>query len=167
MSNHTFKTALAAHIEARNFINKKHNDFHPLAMAAMAPFVGQKICKADGSLLAKVEKCLADFVPLVLTEGWQAYYSTGHGYNLTLNLKAWRQVQKAGEKYSVSCYEETALYIAHLQNGILTSLYSDLDKRRTDFTEAEIAKARLEVDKRKEQLREAQSKLAQFGEYDS
>lgn len=160
MSNHTFKTALAAHIAARNFINQKHNDFHPLVMAAMAPFVGQKVCKADGSLLAKVEKCLP---PIAITEGWQAYYSTGHGYSLTLNLKAWRQVQKAGEKYSVSCYEETALYIANLQNGILISLYSDLDKRRTDFTEAEIMQARLEVSRRKEQLSEAESKLFQFG----
>jgi hypothetical protein len=158
-----YDNALQAKIAARNEVNAIANARFADAVAALQPFVGQKVCKVDGSLLAKVEKALTP------TEGGRGgephtWYSTGHGYSVTLNVKVCTSARTKGD-YQIAHYAEDTIYLGDLSNGVLTRLY-DAPNRRTDYSEDFVRAARLEVEKADKAKREAESKVHYFGLYD-
>ena len=159
-----YETALSAKIAARNEVNTLANTSFPDAVAALQPFVGQKVCKVDGSLLAKVEKALP---PALHANGNEAHtwYSTGHGYSLVLNVETCTSAKGKTNDYQIAQYAESTVYLGHLQNGVLTGL-CDAPSLKTDYSEDFVREARLEVEKADKAKREAESKIHYFGLYD-
>lgn len=163
-----YDTALDAKIAARNEVNALANASFPDAVTALQPFVGQKVCKADGSLLEKVKKALP---PTLSANGSEAHtwYSTGHGYSLVLNVKTCtcskaRNATPTND-YQIANYAESTLYLGDLQNGVLTKLHN-APTYKTDYTADFVREARKEVEQADKAKREAESKIHHFGMYD-
>jgi len=155
-----YDDALSAKVAARNEVNSIANVRFADAVAALQPFVGQKVCKVDGSLLEKVKKAL----PETGTDP-HCWYSTGHGYNLVLNVKVCTSARTKGD-YQLAHYAEATVYLGHLNNGVLTGLY-EAPNYKTDYTEQFVRKARLEAEQADKVKREAESKIHHFGMYDN
>lgn len=154
-----YDNALSAKIAARNEVNAIANASFADAIAALQPFVGQKVCKVDGSLLEKVKKALPD-----TSLDPHCWYSTGHGYSLVLNVKVITSAATKGD-YQIAHYAEATVYLGHLSNGVLTELY-DAPSYKTDYTEDFVRAARLEAESADKVKREAESKVHYFGMYD-
>ena len=159
-----YDNALSAKIAARNEVNLLANQSFANAIEALKPFVGQKVCKVDGSLLEKVKKALP---PTMSANGSEAHswYSTGHGYSLVLNVKTCKSARTKGD-YQIAHYAEAQVYLANLRNGVLESVYENAPTFRTDYTEDFVRAARLEVESADKAKREAESKIHYFGLYD-
>lgn len=158
-----YNNTLTAKIAARNEVNALANASFTDAAKALEPFVGQKVCKVDGSLFDKVKKALP---PTISANGAgpHSWYSTGHGYNLVLNVKTCASAKTSGD-YQIAHYAETSVYLGHLNNGVLTKLY-DAPSYRADYTEQFVREARQEAEKADKVKREAESKVHYFGMYD-
>jgi len=157
-------TPLAAKVAAQNEANRIANAMYLPATEALKPFIGQKVCKVDGGLLEKVKKVLPEASAHEGNHGQRPYYSTGHGYSLTLQIRICEEAKRRNGEQG-SYYSEAVLYVADLRDGVLIKLY-DPNTRRTDYTEAEIIEARKAHEAAKTAVREAASKLVWFGEYD-
>lgn len=163
-----YDSELSAKVAARNEVNALANRSFPDAVEALRPFIGQKVCKVDGSLMEKIKKALP---PTMSANGSEAHswYSTGHGYNLVLNVKTaacskgkgWTQ----SNQYQTAHYAESTVYLAHLSNGVLTGLY-DAPNFKTDYSEEFVRDARQEVERADKARRAAESKIHHFGLYD-
>lgn len=150
-------TQLAAKVAAQNEANTLANErFEPI-IKALAPFVGQKICKVDGSLLEKVKKALPVF-PSDFNNS--SFYSTGHGYSLRLDIRTCHAVEPNG-----CAYAESTVYLGSLDNGVLIN-YDKAPNLKTDFTEEYVQEARKEVEAAEKAMRNAEAKLYYFGRYD-
>lgn len=158
-----YDNPLAAKVAARNEVNALANASFAPAIEALQPFVGQKVCKVDGSLLEKVKKALPPAIHANDAEV-HTWYSTGHGYSLVLNVKTCTSARTNGN-YQIAHYAETDLYLGHLQDGVLTGLY-DAPSYRTDYSEEFVREARLEAERAKKAASEAESKIHYFGLYD-
>lgn len=163
-----YDTALAAKVAARNEVNTLANSSFVDAIEALRPFVGQKVCKVDGTLLEKVKRALP---PAISANGSEAHtWYQANSYSLVLNVKtcACSKAPNATPQrdYQHAHYAETTLYLANLSgDGVLTSLYS-YDARKTDYTEEFVRKARLEAEQARKAVSEAESKIHYFGMYD-
>ena len=149
---------LQAKIQARNTANKLANDVFPAIVESLRPFVGQKICNVDGTLLQKVR----DAIPKAPNNhpNLHSFYTTGHGYYLLLNIKVCVVLNQQTH------YADVDLYVAKVSNGVLESFY-DAQNFRSDYTEMEILEARNEVTNARKTLRNAESKIFFFGEHDN
>jgi hypothetical protein len=155
---------LAAKVAAVNLAHQVAKDLYPAFVAALTPFLGQKVQKADGTLLAKVEKVLPK---LPNGPGLIAYVKSGK-YNLTVGIRA-------NENYGgIAMYHEVSLYVADVtsgglggteQPGVLTRFY-DAPDHRSDYTTAEIADLRRKYEAAKKIADAAKSAISDFGEYD-
>lgn len=144
---------LAARVIARNRANANAMALYDAYAKALAPFIGQKILKADGCLLAKVIAVLPT-LPM-------HYYREHSNYSL-------RFVAKECENIQGGCgcvYEETSVYIGDLTNGVLVKLY-ERPTFRTDYCVEEIQMLRQLAEKARDDARQAESKLDGFGFYD-
>ncbi len=123
---------LTAKVKAVNLANAYAMELYPVLAKIFGPFVGYQIEKKDGPLLAKIAKLLPE-MPCTTH-----IHVTRYPGNCIL---AW--LVKTCEMYSDhSClYHEVMLYIGHMSNGILDSLY-DTPHLRTDYTVEEIEEAR-------------------------
>jgi len=163
-----YDNELDAKIAARNEVNALANESYQAAADALRPFVGQKVCKADGSLLKKVQEALPPSIQQSNGDA-HSWYSTGHGYNVVLNVKTSKCTRGKNwtpqNDYQVASYAEATLYIGHLQNGVLTGLY-DAPAYRSDYTAEFVREARKEAAIADEAKRAAESKIHYFGMYD-
>ena len=150
--------ALAAKVAAFNSAHKEANRLVPLVLAALAPFVGQKVMKATGGMMQKVKEALPEMPNTVPLSIW---LRDSHGYSLILNVKA---CQSYGDHFCT--YAEACPYVAELKDGILSKLY-DFTPYRTDFTAGEVLEKRETLAKAKQAARDAESALYPFGEYEN
>ena len=148
---------LSAKIIARNRANAAAISFYDAAAPIVARFLGQKIYKADGSLIAKLEKLLPKLAP--------GSYRFDSRYSLSFVMKEYENVKDAG--YCNCIYQETYVHLGDVTNGILNKLYPRPDKLRSDYTFVEIAARRADAEAKEEAFREADSKLYPFGRYDN
>ncbi len=143
---------LAAKVAARNKVNAEIRQSVPILLAAMRPFVGQKIEKVDGSFTRKFK----DAMPQV---GYVWYLSI---YNVIRTFRA----DAEGPRHTN--YQESQVYLGKTSDGILEELYdfNDADYR-IDFTEAEVYEQRRAVKVARDAMQAWQSKLFYFGEHDN
>ena len=144
---------LAAGDIAKNRANANAMALYDIFAKALAPFVGQKILKADGSFLAKVR---AAFPKIDIF-----YYRNQSNYSVSF-------VAKESENIVGGCgcvYEESTVYIGDLNNGVLVKLY-ERPTFRTDYCVEEIQMLRQLAEKARDDARQAESKLDGFGFYD-
>ena len=118
---------LAARVVATNKAHKYAVELQSKLRAAFAPLVGQKILKADGSLLAKYET----LAPQCAGNDLHVYRHNSN-YSLAWCVKACESVPPHGCVY----YEVTA-YVGDLEGQVLKSLSPALELR-SDYTVKEI-----------------------------
>ena len=173
-----YPSKLAAKVAAQNEANETANSMYQKAVDAITPFLGKKICKDDGGLLEKVKAALPEVTGN--QNEINGYYSTGHGYNLTINIRAYAASVSTRPGFGQHSFTgEAVLYIAEIRDGALTKICEPYI-RRTDYTETEIQDARRVFEEARKVFEEArkvfeearsalsnaQSNLHGFGEYD-
>ena len=154
---HVNRPVLEARVRGVNRANAFANELYPKLVALFTPLIGQKILKADGTLLAKIQKQVDDLG--VLGRHEPHVYRYNSPYSLVYTVKTCEDCN--GHAY----YYETSVYVAHLDNGVLTGLY-DQDLRQTNYSADKVIAAREAYEKAKKAADEAQSALHPFGEYD-
>jgi hypothetical protein len=151
------KARLAAKVKAQNRANQFANELYPKLVKVFEPFIGQKVLKADGTVLAKIQ---SQFPELPSTPGLHVY--PGHS-NYSL-----RWIVRTSEQESdYTClYAESTLYVGDMKNAILASLYPPVHYR-TDYTVEEIESLREAYVLAKRAADNAFSALHPFGENDN
>jgi hypothetical protein len=121
---------------------------------ALAPFVGQKIEKVNGDLLAKVSNALP-MVPFFR-------YRNPSNHSLCYVVKESQSLADGN-----GCvYEEAYVYIGEMSNGVLTKL-CNRPELRTDYDAEEIKQLRMRAEVAREQARNAEAALGSFGMFDN
>lgn len=153
-----YPNSLAAKVAAQNEANKIALDSYYKAIEPLKLLIGEKILKVDLTLLEKVKKSLPE---LTNTNECRAYYNTGAGYSLRIDIT----VNKcfASRDCQIAAYMEATAWLCDLRGIILIKLYEP-PQLRLDFTEGEILAARAELKVAKEKVSSLQSKLFGFGE---
>lgn len=145
---------LKAKIDAVNKVNALRNQFLPMLINVVTPFVGQQIIKVDGELTAKFKKVLPPFP----NNNSEMIYRSRSDYSLCFNAKT-----------SCCCegiwvYHEAGMYVAHLQDGIITSMYEVNETYKTDYKLEEILELRKVCEAKRKAYDNARSALGEFGE---
>jgi len=153
-------TVLQTRVNGVNKANAFANQLSPRLVALFTSFVGQKIEKVDGPLLAKIQK-LVD--ALNLPNGDISVYRHQNNYSLAYTVKSCEVFPAQG--YGHAYYFEQTIYIGDMKNGVLTALKQP-EPLKTDYTVETIEAARETYKKAKAAADNAQSALYPFGEYD-
>ena len=153
---------LAARVRAVNRANEFGRGLFVALTNIFEPLVGQKILKADGTLLEKFKKLLP---PLPCTDGLHVYRHSSN-YSLAWTVKTCEQI-----KDTHNCvYHEVVVYVGDLRGQLLEKLVThqfDEKTYRTDYTADEVKAKRAAYDEAKRLADEARSALYPFGEYDN
>lgn len=147
---------LVARVNAVNKANAYGMELHTQLTAIFAPFVGTKIEKVDGTLLAKVKNLLP---PFPSTPALHVYRQTSN-YSLVYVVKTCELIPPHG-----CIYADTSVYIGEMDVSTLVKL-SDKPVFRTDYTVEEVQANRAAYEAAKKLASEAESKLFPFGEVD-
>ena len=148
---------LAAKVKATNKANAYAMEIHPQLCAVFAPFVGQKIEKVDGSLLAKIAKLMPKFIDGVPLH----VYRYNSNYSLMYVVKTCEMIPPHG-----CTYYEASCYVGEMRDGVLIKL-CDAPKLRTDYTVEEVKANRAAYKAAQQLADDAKGKLHPFGEYDN
>jgi hypothetical protein len=145
---------LAARVKAVNTANAKAGEVYDQLAAIFAPYVGCKIEKADGGLLAKVAKALPEFVGNGL-----------HVYKYASNFSLVWMVKTCEVCDGTACYHEAGVYVGEMRDGVLLKL-CNRPELRSDYTVEEVVANREAYEAAKKIADDVQGKLHPFGEYD-
>jgi len=148
---------LEARIRAVNRANAYANELSAKLKELFRPFVGQKVLKADNTLMEKYKKVLPKFT---CTPNLSVYRYTSE-YSLVFIVKTCE-----GDNNGHAYYHETSVYVGELQNGFLTKVGDEPLNLKTDYTAADITAKRQAYNAAKRLADEALSALHPFGEYD-
>lgn len=147
---------LAAKITARNNVNFLANQTMPKILAALAPFVGQKVRLKEGGMTSKVIAVLRPF------------YSDARCARVWFNVRPYGlevhfQVVVGGENSSTM--QEHGCDLGRVENGILSKIY-DHQPLRTDWTSLEVEKSRTDAQAAREAMHAAEFAFRHFGTHD-
>jgi hypothetical protein len=165
-------TQLAAKVAACNKANAYINTVQPLLVAALAPFLGKKIRKADSVLTEKARAALEAVLPPDDRgyRGIRHWFDCRGGSSLFICVSA-NESYETRHANQCSTYCEAHTCIGAITGGSdLTSIAPPLASehlRRTDYTTEEIRLARERVKEAKRALSQAESAIIDFGEYDN
>lgn len=149
---------LEAKVRATNLANLFANELYDVMAAVFGPFVGQKITKADGSLLAKVQACVPD-IPHGADGEYNIRYWFDHNSKYSLRYGVSADVYHAGgSEYS----RDQSVYIGNMDCQVLVEL-STPEHRRVDWTVEELRAMQEEYRKVKKQADNLCNTLMQFG----
>lgn len=148
---------LNARIVATNRVHAYALNIYPALSEYFTPFVGCKILKADGYLLAKVTK---DMPTLENNHRIQCFIYSDAKYSLK-----WLVRSSESDGDGIAHYGEIVLYIADMQDGVLTKICPKPDYR-CDYTVEEFEAKRAAYKIAKEAADKARSALFPFGEND-
>jgi len=155
---------LETRVRGVNRANEYANALWPRLIAVFTPFVGEKIEKADGTLLLKVQKLVdALKLPNCATPNIMVYRHNSN-YNLAYTVKT-DETYSVDGRYGHAYYHETTIYLGKMDCGVLTQLDA-AETFKTDYTAAEVIANREAYKAAKAAADAAQSKLYPFGEYD-
>jgi hypothetical protein len=149
------KTQLEAKVEARNIVATEHNRLLPLLAAAFAPLVGQKILKADGSLLAKFES----LTPRAAGGPLFSIYKLSSNYSLAFVVRSCVNAERG------CAYDEATVYVGNLDGAVLKDLIAP-QPLPTGYTVAGVLEARKNLEAAKSAFSKAESAVWPFGSYD-
>jgi hypothetical protein len=142
---------LTAKVAAVNKANKYATALYPQLVEIFTPFVGQKILKADGSLLSKFQNLIptSPLEPLV----WRSNAS------LQWNVKVCEFMPPS------SCvYHTSYIYVGTVERSFLTEIFPHPFTGRSDYTVEEILQHRAEYESAKKLADELRGNLSVFGE---
>lgn len=149
---------LACKVAAINRANAYGKEIYKTLTAIFEPLVGEKILKADGSLLAKYAALVPKF----------EYSHALHVYRHTSDYSLAWVVKTCEPLPPHSCmYHESVVYIGDLRGHTLEKLCIHPFDSRSDYTVEEITQKRVDFENAKKALDNARSALYPFGEYDN
>jgi hypothetical protein len=155
MSDH--QDRLNAKVNAVNAAHTAALDLFPKLRAALLPFVGRQVVKADGYLMQKVQKALPE-----LPAGNHLHcFASVKSHTLHWHVKA-DATTPGGHAF----YHEVSLYVGTLDGGTLKEVWDAPPELRTDYTAQEVQEKRKAYEQAKKAANDAQSALHPFGEYD-
>lgn len=147
---------LRAAIIAKNRVNTYIKTVAPSIFAVLKQFEGKKIILATGELSAKVREALNPF--LGNKENGIQVWKSSSGYSFSLNFKS----SEHYSEFSV-VYQESSVYFADLDNGILTKFYDfEPNYYRSDYNLDEILLIQKELEEAEAKVSEIQSRLPAF-----
>lgn len=159
------KTRLQAKVQARNLANGTALVYAPIILEALKPFLGKAIVLQTGCKSAKLCKALE---ALNLPEGIH-----GDG-SVQIFIKAERHWFRAEVRVCVhhdrGCvYESQTINLGDIDGATLKAIAEapSADYCRTDYSAEEILAARAAVKSVREELQQAERRLAGFGEHDN
>lgn len=157
---------LTAKVKAVNLAHAYANDFYPILREFFAPFVGQKILKADGELLAKRAMNIPAF-PAVTGRQGQDQYATIRVYRNRCNYSLYWTVNVCQPLPSMGCtYYDATVTIGELCGDTLKELAPQENlSLRTDYTTSEILAKIEDYEAKRKVMEEARSELYLFSEY--
>lgn len=155
---------LRRRVAAVNRANDLANRLQAAYIEAARPLVGKKITKIDGSLTESAKKHLAFADTLgesvtVQRETYQ-YWLT---YKVTVRYDDGSAADRTGYKSLSS--ESATFNVGKVEDHILTAL-ADLASRKTNYDPETIARLREQLDAAQKVVRDLESQLSPFGEYD-
>lgn len=151
---------LEARVRAANRAHEWCNKLHPLFLAALRPFVGKKVVKADGYLTEAVKKALPETPNTVAT----SVMFDRAGGTLRWEVKTMENIaDEAGCLYFTASFSCGQLA---LRGDTLEEVFVGECGYRTDHTAAEVKAQREEVKRLQKLADEAKSKLHPFGMQD-
>ena len=150
---------LEARVQVVNRVHHHANKLYPILVEFFTPYVGQKILKADGSVLKKIEEPLRVLLSANTDESLDIWkYNSAYTLNYTI---------KSHTTYdNIAYYHDVGLYIADLKHGEILEKFLNPPNFKTDYTEKQVEDARNHFKKAKEVYDQAKSALEPFGEYD-
>lgn len=149
---------LAAKVVAVNKANAGANALQALLRTFFEPYVGQKIVKACGNLLAKIESKMPDLEALTKEYGLFQIYKSRSPYSLSWTVRTCEPVGDHG-----CTYYEVSVCIGDMKGDTLEDV-KDLYIRTTDYKAADITEKRQKFEAAKKEMEEARSALWPFGE---
>jgi hypothetical protein len=149
---------LVALVSAVNRAHSEAGRLYSVMAAALKPMIGQVILKADGTLMAKVQKMLPE---LPYTRDVMTCLRTSN-YNLWLTVKTCEGIGDTSGPHTC-LYHETSVYLANLRDRTLLSLMAH-DECRTDYTVEEVMSLRQKCAEAKKAYEAARSACYPFGE---
>lgn len=156
---------LEAKVAAVNFVHEHANKLYDQLAPIIKEFVGQKIYKADGDLMAKFASRLPDSSFPALPS-FQVYRYRSD-YSLVFMVKTCQQYKFYDEYYGREIegveYYEIGVYMGEVNNGILAKL-NDRPNHKCDYNAKEIEQQRKEAKSAKEAYEKAKEGLYVFGE---
>ena len=150
---------LEAKVSAANKCRAEGNRLFSILSAIFTPFVGQKVFKADGTLLKKHHEAV-ETLNLPYDHKLQVHRHSSD-YSLAWTITA-RTTDEKGHSQSNSI----TIYIGDISNGVLTKMCTD-PNYKTDYAVEEVLKAREKLKIAKKAVSDAEGELYPFGEYDN
>jgi len=151
---------LEAKVKAVNLANQAANSWKPALVNFFKAYVGKKIFKANGGLMASV----ADKMPQLADLNGVSFYGNNSQYSL------W-YVAKSCVSYAQSCiYYEVGMRIGDMENGVLKGVYEfdpAKDAWREDFSADEVIAKMKAVEEAEKALDAAKGNLYPFQMNDS
>ena len=150
---------LVAKITAKNRVNTYIKSVAPSIFTALKQFEGKKVILANGELSAKVKEALAPFLGWKPQEKMQIWKSSS-GYSFSFNFKT----NEHHSEFSV-VYQESFVYFADLDNGILTKFYTfNPNNYRSDYNLDEILAIQKELSEAEAKVSSIRAKLPAFSQ---
>lgn len=137
--------ALSARCEALNALNVEINRLAPLYRELFSKYIGQKVTKADGSLLEKIKSNLpkSDFFAYCPHVGCFLF-----------------RIRYGKEGFGK--HEEHYFYAFEIRNGRCEQIRSEFVPFKTDWNPVEVMKLRTELDLKQSEIRKIESELGVF-----
>lgn len=158
------RATLEARVKATNLVHEWANKIEPILKARFLPLVGQKILKADGSMMAKYAE-LANVSALQPDKMHRICRETRSSYSLAWCLDVCVSV----EGFEGCIYEKQMVYVGQIKGSTLESVYPAKlasETHRTNYSADEVTALRAEYERLNKIAKDAQSALLPFGEYD-
>lgn len=160
-----YKTSLEAKVAAVNAANKAANELYDSLVEVFRPLVGQKILKADGSLMAKVQKLMPSLPDTRSGSSILYAYRHASAYSLAWTVKACESSEGKYEDCQYANYHETTVYVGKITGDVLTDIEPP-PNFPTQYDARTVTLARENYHKAKAAADAAYSKLHPFGEHD-
>lgn len=148
---------LAARVKALNKANEIANEIFPKLQSIFKPYIGQKIIKGDGTLLAKI----VEKVVILPNTGTLRITRPRNDYTLRWAVSVCEHFCE-----TTVVYEEAQVYVGDVSGGILERLAVDSLNLRTDYTVEEVEQKRETYREAKKVADTAFSALCPFDEFD-
>lgn len=152
------EATLQARVKAVNNAHEYAPKLFKLLTEVFAPFVGQQIEKADGTLLAKIVKVC----PELPSGNRVSVYRNRNRYSLCYYVKTCESI----EGHCSCVYYECAVTIGDMENGTLKTINQEAPTYRSDYTPEEIKTKRQAHKVAQQKADEARYALGVFGESD-
>lgn len=150
---------LEARVDAVNRCHTVANQLYAGLIQLLEPFIGQKVKKADGTLLKKVKELINE-VEWIKNPPQTISIFPNTSYNLVWTVSTYTPFN------GIAYYHNTTICVGTLHNGFLEKLETSSEDFRTDYTVEEIQNLRAKFRDAKQLVQKIENQLYPFGEYD-